>query len=110
MFAQDVCVPASLRELDSDALTIAYYPDPIWIGFLFVQFYRQEERLSEDSLSLWLELYYFFSGTSIRLLPPMYIRRGRGILMVPSSLRLFSRNAMSILGGATTVLFNVCAR
>ena len=31
-------------------------------------------------------------------------------LQLPSAFRLFSRNAISILGGATTVLFSVCAR
>ncbi len=30
--------------------------------------------------------------------------------ILPSACRLFSRNAISILGGATTVLFSVCAR
>ena len=30
--------------------------------------------------------------------------------MLPSSLRLFSRKAISILGGATTVLLRVCAK
>ena len=40
----------------------------------------------------------------------MYIRRTSGMLTVPSAFRLFSRNAISIRGGATTVLFRVCAR
>ena len=42
--------------------------------------------------------------------PPMYGRRTSGILTLPSALRLFSRNAMSIRGGATTVLLRVCTR
>ena len=33
-----------------------------------------------------------------------------GTLTLPSALRLFSKNAISILGGATTVLFKVCAK
>ena len=47
---------------------------------------------------------------SILFMPPMYGCRASGILTDPSAFRLFSRNAISILGGATTVLFNVCAR
>ena len=43
-------------------------------------------------------------------LPPIYIRNGSGILTVPSAFRLFSRKAISILGGATTVLFKVWAK
>ena len=39
--------------------------------------------------------------------PPIYGRRTSGIFMLPSACRLFSRNAISILGGATTVLFKV---
>ena len=46
----------------------------------------------------------------ITSLPPMYILRGSGMRTEPSSLRLFSRNAISIRGGATTVLFRVCGR
>ena len=53
------------------------------------------------------ELYYqSFLGTILSL-PPIYIRSASGIETVPSALRLFSRNAMSILGGATTVLLRV---
>ena len=51
----------------------------------------------------------YFLGTILSL-PPIYIRSASGIETVPSALRLFSRNAISILGGATTVLFKVCAR
>ena len=40
----------------------------------------------------------------------MYGLSASGMRTLPSSFRLFSRNAISILGGATTVLFNVCAR
>ena len=40
-------------------------------------------------------------------LPPMYMRSGWGMSMEPSALRLFSRKAISIRGGATTVLFKV---
>ena len=40
----------------------------------------------------------------------MYGRRASGMRTLPSAWRLFSRNAMSIRGGATTVLFSVWAR
>ena len=46
----------------------------------------------------------------IALIPPMYGLNASGILTEPSACKLFSRNAINILGGATTVLFNVCAR
>lgn len=46
----------------------------------------------------------------IASLPPIYILSGFGILTEPSSLRLFSKNAISIRGGATTVLLSVCAK
>ena len=48
----------------------------------------------------------YFLGTILSL-PPIYIRSASGIETVPSALRLFSRNAISILGGATTVLLRV---
>lgn len=47
---------------------------------------------------------------SIFVFPPMYGCNAFGIFTVPSAFKLFSKNAISILGGATTVLFNVCAR
>ena len=40
----------------------------------------------------------------------IYRWSGSGIRMLPSAFRLFSRNAISILGGATTVLFRVWAK
>ena len=43
-------------------------------------------------------------------LPPIYGRRTSGIFTEPSSFKLFSRNAISIRGGATTVLLRVCAK
>ena len=39
----------------------------------------------------------------------MYGLNASGIFIEPSSFKLFSKNAINILGGATTVLFNVCA-
>ena len=33
-----------------------------------------------------------------------------GIITLPSACKWFSNNAINILGGATTVLFNVCAK
>lgn len=43
-------------------------------------------------------------------LPPMYGLRASGMVTVPSDCRWFSRKAMSILGGATTVLLRVWAK
>lgn len=48
--------------------------------------------------------YNYFLMTSF---PPIYGLRATGIRTLPSSQRLFSRNAISIRGGATTVLFSV---
>lgn len=50
--------------------------------------------------------YQLFFGIR-RSAPPIYILSASGIETVPSALRLFSRNAISILGGATTVLLRV---
>ena len=52
-----------------------------------------------------LLVYYF-----IIVFPPIYGCNALGILIVPSSFKLFSRKAINILGGATTVLFNVWAK
>ena len=54
-----------------------------------------------------VHLFAYSNYFVILSLPPMYILSGSGILTVPSALRLFSRNAISILGGATTVLLRV---
>ena len=51
---------------------------------------------------------YFFG--MIFSAPPIYILSASGIFTLPSACRLFSRNAISILGGATTVLLSVWAR
>jgi len=42
--------------------------------------------------------------------PPIYPLSTSGICTLPSALKLFSRNAISILGGAATVLLSVCAK
>ena len=55
-----------------------------------------------------MEHYYFF-GTR-RSVPPIYGCKALGTSTLPSACKLFSRKAMSILGGATTVLFRVWAR
>ena len=55
-----------------------------------------------------VEHYYFF-GTR-RSVPPIYGCKALGTSTLPSACKLFSRKAMSILGGATTVLFRVWAR
>ena len=54
-----------------------------------------------------LPLYFTGIRTS---LPPMYGRSFSGIRTLPSAWRLFSRKAISIRGGATTVLLRVWAR
>ena len=53
--------------------------------------------------------HYYFFGTR-RSLPPIYGCKALGTSTLPSACKLFSRKAMSILGGATTVLFRVWAR
>ncbi len=55
-----------------------------------------------------VEHYYFF-GTR-RSVPPIYGCKALGTSTLPSACKLFSKKAMSILGGATTVLFRVWAR
>ena len=51
---------------------------------------------------------YFFGVSSC--LPPIYGQSTSGILTLPSACRLFSSRAISIRGGATTVLLRVWAR
>ena len=51
----------------------------------------------------------YFLGT-IFSLPPMYGRSTSGMLTLPSSFKWFSSKAMSMRGGATTVLLRVCAK
>ena len=46
----------------------------------------------------------------ISVLPPIYGRSASGMRTLPSACKLFSKNAISIRGGATTVLFKVCAK
>ena len=46
----------------------------------------------------------------IASLPPMYLRSTSGMVTLPSALRWFSSRAMSMRGGATTVLLRVCAK
>ena len=55
------------------------------------------------------ELYPYFVGTNF-VLPPMYGCNAVGIFTLPSAFKLFSKNAINIRGGATTVLFNVWAK
>ena len=43
-------------------------------------------------------------------LPPIYGLKTSGILTSSICLKVISRNAISILGGATTVLLRVCAK
>ena len=52
---------------------------------------------------------YFVVGTRT-LVPPIYGCKTSGIVTVPSACRWFSKNAISIRGGATQVLFSVWAR
>src|SRR5699024_4407250 len=53
---------------------------------------------------------YLQAFFSILVMPPIYGCSAFGMLTLPSAFKLFSKNAISILGGATTVLFNVWAR
>ena len=50
-------------------------------------------------------LYLCFGTRTV--LPPIYGCRTAGIFTLPSACKLFSKNAISIRGGATTVLFKV---
>lgn len=57
--------------------------------------------------------FHFYSSNLfywINFCPPIYGCNTSGIWTVPSFWRLFSKNAINILGGATTVLFNVWAK
>ena len=58
------------------------------------------------TLYISLRFYAFWSLSC----PPMYGLKTSGITIVPSSWRLFSRKAISILGDATTVLLSVWAK
>ena len=51
--------------------------------------------------------YWTQMNLRISLLPPIYGRRTSGMRTEPSACRLFSKNAISIRGGATTVLFKM---
>lgn len=57
-----------------------------------------------NKIVFWIPFYRMIS------IPPMYILSASGILTDPSALRLFSKKAINILGGATTVLLRVCAK
>lgn len=57
-----------------------------------------------------ISIYKVYSYPPIYALPPIYIRRGSGIKILPSSCKLFSRKAINIRGGATTVLLRVCGK
>ena len=59
---------------------------------------------------LYYSAFFFCSAGTSFSWPPMYGRSGSGILTDPSAWRLFSKKAISIRGGATTVLFRVCAK
>lgn len=61
-------------------------------------------RQKRNKIVFWIPFYRMIS------IPPMYILSASGILTDPSALRLFSKKAINILGGATTVLLRVCAK
>ena len=65
-----------------------------------------ENKKKEENTSFFIH-YFFGINTSV---PPIYGCNGFGIETVPSAFRLFSKNAINIRGGATTVLFKVCAK
>ena len=56
-------------------------------------------------MKLFFKIYF-----SIFVFPPIYGCKAFGIFTLPSSFKLFSKKAINILGGATTVLFNVWAK
>ena len=68
-----------------------------------IPFSNSNEKGAEKSFPR-AERSSFYLMTSM---PPIYILSASGILTDPSALRLFSKKAMSILGGATTVLLSV---
>ena len=63
---------------------------------------------SKNFFICFLSCSYLF-GTRI-VFPPIYGVRTAGMVMLPSACRWFSRKAMSIRGGATTVLLRVWGR
>ncbi len=67
-------------------------------------------KTSHKYLSIRGSVAYLLSLGTILSIPPIYFLRTSGIFTLPSAQRLFSRNAISILGGATTVLLSVCAK
>lgn len=74
-----------------------------------------QRKLSFEGNFLYTMLYvkvaensYFFGAISVW--PPIYGCKAFGIKIRPSSCKLFSINAISMRGVATTVLFNVCGK
>ena len=67
-------------------------------------------KTSHKYLSIRGSVAYLLSLGTILSIPPIYFLRTSGIFTLPSAQRLFSRNAISILGGAPTVLLRVCAK
>lgn len=59
-------------------------------------------------LMIYITIFQSFFGAIFSLFP-IYILNACGILTDPSACKLFSKKAINILGGATTVLFKVCA-
>ena len=68
--------------------------------------FNYESKCVSSYLYIVETLFYYL----ISVFPPMYGLNASGIRMLPSACILFSKNAINILGGATTVLFNVCAK
>ena len=54
------------------------------------------------------EIFHYLLGV-MTFLPPIYGCNTAGIVTLPSACKWFSTNAISMRGGATTVLLSVCA-
>ena len=75
---------------------------------------HQTKRPRRKNISVAVFLYlikltYFYALGKMTFLPPIYGCNASGMVTLPSACKWFSTNAINIRGGATTVLFNVCA-
>ena len=79
-----------------------------WVDDSEEEYIEEDEQEESDKPVEFLPtlLFAYFLGI-ITSLPPIYILSFSGILTLPSACKLFSRKAISILGGATQVLLRV---
>ena len=106
--------PQELREkyeaLPQDIITVGKFGN-IFNGILSaIHNDLSVNKTSHKYLRIRGSVAYLLSLGTILSIPPIYFLRTSGIFTLPSAQRLFSRNAISILGGATTVLLSVCAK